>query len=87
MRAMRNVVTITRPKVVSLIEQAAQRLTRGNKTKAVALAVRRLLEQRSRSGSLFGAHPGSVRVRQNVDLIESALDVTPDAENGPDTIR
>jgi hypothetical protein len=41
---MANVVTINRPDVVALIEEAAQRLTGGNKTEAVALAVRRLLE-------------------------------------------
>ena len=52
---MVSVVTINRPDVVALIEQAARKLTDGNKTKAVALAVRRLLEQDARAGSLFGA--------------------------------
>ncbi|HYH23265.1 MAG TPA: type II toxin-antitoxin system VapB family antitoxin [Azospirillum sp.] len=60
-------VTINRPDVVSLIEQAAK-LTGGNKTEAVAMALRRLLEQEARSGSLFGARPGSVRVRPGIDL-------------------
>jgi hypothetical protein len=32
--------------------------------------------------SLFGAHRGSVRVREGVDLLEPALDVEPDAETG-----
>ena len=84
---MANVVTITRPEVVSLIEEAAQRLTGGNKTEAVALALRRLLDQNARAGSLFGAHRGSVRVRQGVDLIASALDVEPDAESGRELKR
>jgi hypothetical protein len=84
---MANVVTITRPEVVSLIEEAAQRLTGGNKTEAVALAVRRLLDQNARAGSLFGAHRGSVRVREGVDLIASALDVEVDAETGRELER
>jgi hypothetical protein len=57
-----NVVTINRPEVVAQIEEAANKLTDGNKTEAVALAVRRLLEETARAGSLFGAHRGSVRV-------------------------
>ena len=36
---MAKVVTINRPEVVALIEQAAKKLTGGNKTEAVALAV------------------------------------------------
>jgi hypothetical protein len=70
---MTSVVTIKRPDVVSLIEQAA-RLTGGNQTEAVALAMRRLLAQEDRSGSLFGAHPGTVRVREGVDLTAPILD-------------
>jgi hypothetical protein len=84
---MANVVTITRPEVVSLIEEAAQRLTGGNKTEAVALAVRRLLDQNARAGSLFGAHRGSVRVREGVDLIPTALDVELDAQTGRELER
>ena len=84
---MANVVTINRPDVVGLIEEAAEKLTRGNKTEAVALALRRLLEQEARTGSLFGAHPGSVRVRDGVDLIAPALDVEPDAETGREIER
>jgi hypothetical protein len=75
---MANVVTINRPEVVALIEGAANKLTNGNKTEAVALAMRRLLEENTRAGSLFGAHRGSVRVREDVDLIAPALDVEPD---------
>jgi hypothetical protein len=82
-----NVVTINRPEVVALIEEAARRLTEGNKTEAVALAVRRLLEQNAREGSLFGGHRGSVRVREGVDLISPALDVDPDAETGREIER
>src|SRR5437868_2448025 len=49
-----NVVTIDRPEVVALIEEAAKRLTQGDQTEAVALAVRLLLKQSARAGSLFG---------------------------------
>jgi hypothetical protein len=84
---MANVVTINRPEVVALIEEAAKKLTQGNKTEAVALAVRRLLEQNARAGSLFGAHRGSVQVREGVDLISPALDVQPDAETGREIER
>jgi hypothetical protein len=84
---MPTVVTINRPDVVALIECAANRLTRGNKTEAVAIAVRRLLEEDVRSGSLFGAHPGSVRVRAGVDLTEPVPDVAPDAETGREIER
>jgi hypothetical protein len=71
---MPNVVTIKRPDVVALIEETAKKLTGGNKTEAVALAMRRLLDQHARVGSLFGAHRGSVRIRDGVDLITPALD-------------
>ncbi len=84
---MANVVTINRPEVVALIEEAAQRLTRGNKTEAVALAVRRLLEQNARAGSLFGANRGSVQVHEGVNLIAPALDVEPDAGSGREIDR
>jgi hypothetical protein len=80
-------ITINRPEVVALIEKAANKLTGGNKTEAVALAVRRLLEQDARAGSLFGAHRGSVRVQDGVDLIAPALDVEPDAETGREVER
>ena len=84
---MANVVTINRPDVISLIEDVAAKLTRGNKTEAVALAMRRLLDQEARAGSLFAAHRGSVRVREGVDLTAPALDVEPDAETGREIDR
>jgi hypothetical protein len=84
---MANVVTINRPEVVALIEEAAHRLTGGNKTAAVALALRRLLDQEARTASLFGAHRGSVRVRKGVDLTAPALDVEPDAHTGREVER
>lgn len=84
---MANVVTINRPDVVALIEEAAEKLTQGNKTEAVALAMRRLLEQNARAGSLFGAHRNSVRIHEGVDLTASALDVQPDAETGREVER
>jgi hypothetical protein len=83
---MAAVVTINRPDVVAMIEEASK-LTAGNKTEAVALAVRRLLEQNARKGSLFGAHPGSVRVRESVDLTAPVLDVEPDAATGREIER
>lgn len=84
---MANVVTINRPDVVALIEQAAGTLTGGNKTEAVALAMRKLLEQHARAGSLFGAHPGSVRVRDGVDLTAPILDIEPEASTGREIDR
>ena len=84
---MADIIIIERPEVVALIEEAANKLTRGNKTEAVALAVRRMLEENARAGSLFGAHRGSVRVREGVDLIAPALDVEPDAETGREIER
>lgn len=84
---MANVVTINRPEVVALIEEAAKKLTHGNKTEAVALAMRRLLEQNARAGSLFGAHRGSVQTHEGVDLIAPALDVQTDAETGREVER
>lgn len=84
---MPNVVTINRPDVIALIEEAAKRLTGGNKTEAVALGMRRLLDQDARSGSLFGAHRGSLWVREGIDLTAPALDVEPDAETGREIDR
>lgn len=84
---MVTVVTINRPEVVALIEEAATKLTGGNKTEAVAVAVRRLLDQNARVGSLFGAHRGSVQVSDGVDLIAPVLDVVPDAETGREIER
>lgn len=79
---MANVVTINRKDVIELIEQAALKLTGGNKTEAVALALRRLLDQDARAGDLFGANKGGVRVGAGIDLTEPALDVEPDAQTG-----
>lgn len=79
---MPTVVTINRPDVVALVEEAAKKLTAGNKTEAVALAMRRLLDQDARAGSLFGAHPGSVRIGIGVDLTAPILTDELDAETG-----
>lgn len=79
---MPHVVTINRPDVIALIEEAAKKLTRGNKTEAVALGMRALLEGDAREGALFGAHVGSVRVRPGVDLTAPSLDPEPDAQSG-----
>lgn len=84
---MPTVVTINRPDVIALVEEAAGKLTGGNKTEAIALGMKRLLEQDARAGSLFGAHYGSVRVREGVDLIAPILMDTPDAETGDELRR
>jgi hypothetical protein len=67
---MARVVTINRPDVVSLIETAAAKLTGGNKTEAVALALRKLLDSQARTGSLFGRHRGAFTIAEGVDLTE-----------------
>ncbi len=71
---MATVVTINRPDVVGLIESLAARLTSGNKTEVVAMALRNLQVREARSGSLFGAHPGSVSVRDGVDLVAPVIE-------------
>lgn len=84
---MASVITINRPEVVALIEQAAVLLTNGNKTEAVARGMRKLLEQDARAGSLFGANPGSVLVNEGFDLVAPVLDVVPDAATGRELDR
>ena len=66
-------VVISRPDAVAMIEAAAQRSADGDATEAVALALRRLLDVPQRSGSLFGAHEGSVAVADGVDLTAPVL--------------
>ena len=73
-------VTISRRDAVDLIDQAALKLTGGNKTEAVALALRLLLDRDARAGDLFGAHKGSVRIGAGIDLTEPALYAEPDAQ-------
>jgi hypothetical protein len=80
--AMPTVVTINCPDVVALIEAMAKRFTNGNKTEAVALAMRRLREQDPRVGTLFGCMPGSVTVPEGVDLTASVFNEPTDAETG-----
>ena len=84
---MAKVVTISRPDGVALIHRAADKLTKGDTTEAVALAARRLLHVDTKVGSLFGAHPGSVRIRQGMDLIEPALDQEPCTETGREQLE
>ena len=81
------VVTIDRPDIIAMIEEATGALTAGNKTDAVALAMRCLLDQHAWRGPLFGAHPGSVRMRPDVGLTAPALDVEPDAATGREAAR
>ena len=84
---MPKVITINRPDVIALIDEAAAKLTSGNKTEAVALAMRRLLDLHARKGSLFGSHPGSARIREGVDLTAPVLDDEMDAETGREMDR
>ena len=84
---MASVVTINRPDVVALIEKAAKELTEGNKTELVATAVRHLLDEVSRTQPLFGAHPGSVKVRRGIDLTRPVIDLETDAESGREVRR
>ncbi len=79
---MATVVTINRPDVVAQIGALANRFTGGNKTEVVALALRNLEERDARSGSLFGAHRGSVIVHEGVDLTAPILEDAMDAESG-----
>jgi hypothetical protein len=71
---MATVVTINRPDVVSLIERAAEKLTHGNKTEAVAMAMQRLLDSQERTGSLFGFMRGTVHVQEGYDLTQPVFD-------------
>ncbi|MDE2462564.1 MAG: hypothetical protein KGO02_02435 [Alphaproteobacteria bacterium] len=84
---MASVITINRPDVVALVEEAAKKITGGNKTDAIALAVRHLLEENARAKSLFGAHRGSVRIAKDVDLTAPVLDIVPDAQSGREVER
>ena len=83
---MPKVVTISRPDVIALIEEAAKSWHR-QQERAVASAMRRLLDHDARAGSLSEAHRGSVRVHETVDWIVPALDVEPDAETGREIER
>ena len=80
---MASVVTINKPEVVALIERAAAQLTGGNKTAAVELALSRLLQESGRTAPLYGAHPGSARVKPGVDLTAPVLEDRLDAEGLP----
>ncbi len=84
---MVSVVTINRPDVIDLIEDAAKKLIGGNKTEAVAMAMRELLAKTGRTGSLFGENPGSARFADDWDPFAPALDVIPDAESGREIDR
>jgi hypothetical protein len=75
-------ITIDDPSIVALIEAAADRFTAGNKTEVVVLALRCLLEQDPRVGTLFGVNRGSVWVREGVDLTKPSFDELTDAETG-----
>ncbi len=77
---MAEVVTINRPDVVALIEAAAKRFTGGDKIDAAALALRRLLEENTRSGSLFGRQRVFFVFEDGVGLIAPVLQDPMEAE-------
>jgi hypothetical protein len=58
-----------------------------NLAEAVALAMRSLPEKTARTGSLLGAHPASVRVRDGVDLTAPVLQDSMDGETGHEIDR
>lgn len=66
--------------MVQLVEAAAAKLTNGNKTEAIQLGMRTLLDAHARRESLFGAQKGSIRVKPGVDLTRPALSHSMDAE-------
>ena len=51
------------------------------------MALRRLLDEEARAGSLFGAHPGSVKVRRGVEPTAPVLADELDAETGNEIKR
>jgi hypothetical protein len=84
---MPSVFTIERSDVIDLIEEAASRLTSGDKTEAVALGMRRLLSDAPRQGPLFGAHAVSVGVSEGVDLTAPTFGDALDGETGAEFAR
>lgn len=77
-------IIITRPDVIALIEAAAGKVADGDKTEAVAQALRAWLgrDVSEKSRGLFGAHAGSVIVAPGVDLTEPVFEGETDAETG-----
>jgi hypothetical protein len=75
-------VLTSQPDVVDLIEEVAEKLTGGDTTEAVVIALRSLLASTTRKGTLFGANPGSARFHESCDPFAPALDIVPDAETG-----
>ncbi len=84
---MADIVTIDRPDVVALIATMADRFTAGDRTEAVALALRRLGDTPVRTGSLFGVLRGTVRVAEGVDLTEPLPYEPTEAETGAEIDR
>lgn len=80
---MPSVVTINRADVVALIERVAAKYTEGNKTAAVAMALKKLLEQDDRSVPLFGALRGTAWMDPNFDLTTPVFQDPLDAETTP----
>ncbi len=80
-------VVIDRPDVVALIAAMADRYTAGDRTEAVAMALRRLEGGPARTGSLFGVLRGTVRVAEGVDLTEPLPYEPTDAETGAEIDR
>lgn len=73
---MPRVVTITRPDVIDLIERVARLETGGNKTEAVALGMRSLLERAAarRDGDPFAGLGEGMRIAADLELDRRELD-------------
>lgn len=85
---MASVVAIDRPNVVPPMEKAAEAMTGGTRPSSGATtAVRRLLDEAARKQPLFGARPGSVKIRSDVDLTQPMIDPQTDAERGREIRR
>ena len=75
-------MTISRPEVIALIEEAAKNLIRDQQDRGGCLSHAASLGPGCVGVPLFEAHRGPVRVRQGVDLIAPTPGVEPDAETG-----
>jgi len=62
-------------------------MSSSDRTERIATDEGGLRDQAARTGPLFGANPGSVKVRSDVDLIQSVIDQQTDAESGRETRR
>ena len=68
------VVAIREPDTMARLERLADRFAGGSKADLIDLASQSRERSETRTGSLFGAHPGSITVREGVDLTVPVLD-------------